>query len=299
MRSLPATLLVATVVFSGCVAEDTASTSETQAMTEMDFPDGKDVDEAYSDDFASAFAAAGERFGVEIVWGFGELYEEYNGGLREAKQPADWEIALYAPVLLEEMSLYPDDILQKSGVKKVVICRDLVVTTDGLPQHISGHLDYEREALYPATDYTYKVNNRAKQRRVLHHALYHMIDNGMGDVPEDDEWRSLLDEGFEYGQFGEAGHTDRTSKTGLLTTEYPGFLNKYSTGHIADDKADIFAYLMVAHHYVMARAAEDEQIARKVTMIKERMKEFSPEMDEEFWERIDAIRRDVAPYMTL
>lgn len=49
----------------------------------------------------------------------------------------------------------------------------------------------------------------------------------------------------------------------------------------------------------MARAAKDEQIARKVEMIKARMKEFSPEMDEEFWGRIDAIRRDVAPYMTL
>jgi hypothetical protein len=299
MRSFPATLMLGTVLLSGCIAQGTGNTEELHASTEMEFPDGKDVDQAYNEDFAAAFAAAGEEFGVEIVWEFGELHEEYSGGVRVANQPADWEIALYAPVLLEELNLYPDDILGKAGVEKVVICRDLVVTTDGLPQHISGHLDYERKTLYPATDYTYKVNNRAKQRRVLHHALYHMIDNAIGDVPEDDEWRTLLDEGFEYGRFGEAGHFDRTSKTGILTTEYPGFLNRYSTGHIADDKADIFAYLMVAHHYVMARAAEDQQIERKVAMIKKRMQQFSSEMDEGFWERIDAIRRDVTPYMEL
>ncbi len=296
MRSFPITLILATVVLAGCAAQNA---TEQQAMTLEDFPDGKDVDQSYDDDFAEHLAEAAEKFGVEIVWEFGELYEEFNGGVREAKQPADWEMAQYVPILLEEMGLYPDDILQKSGVKKIVICRDIVVTTGDLPQHISGHLDFDREALYPATDYTYKVNNRAKQRRVLHHALYHMMDLVLDDVAEDDEWRTLLDEGFEYGQFGEAGHVDRTSKTGILTTQYPGFLNKYSTGHIADDKADMFAYLMVAHHYVMARAAEDEQIAAKVAMIKKRMLELSPEMDDEFWKKIDAIRRDVAPYMEL
>ena len=299
MRSIPTVLILATVALAGCAAQGPADATGPKAMTETKFPDGKDAVQAYDDDFAADLAAAAEKFGVEIEWEFGKLREEYNGGVREANQPADWEIALYVPLFLEEVSLYPDDIMQLSGVKKIVICRDIVVTTDGLPQHISGHLDFDREALYPATDYTYKVNNRAKQRRVLHHALYHMIDLALDDVSEDDEWRTLLDKGFEYGQFGAAGHVDRTSKTGLLTTEYPGFLNKYSTGHIADDKADIFAYLMVAHHYVMARAAEDEQIAKKVAMIKARMLKLSPEIDDGFWKKIDAIQRDVAPYMEL
>ncbi|MCH7945839.1 MAG: hypothetical protein IIC73_07485, partial [Armatimonadetes bacterium] len=144
-----------------------------------------------------------------------------------------------------------------------------------------------------------KVNNRHKQKRVINHALYHMIDIALGQAWEDDEWRALLDEGFKYGQFGAAGHVDRTSKTGLLTTEYPGFLNKYSTGHIADDKADMFAYMIVAYDYVEARSKDNRQVRAKMDMIKSRMKQFSPEMDESFWTKIAAVERDLAPYMTL
>lgn len=261
--------------------------------------DGRYAEQAVIEDFASAFREVEREYGVEIVYDGGDLSETFNGGNRTARQPADWEIALYAPILIEELSLYPTDVFRKANVRKIVICRDIRVTVNGLSQHISGHLDHGRGALYAGTDYTYKVNNRDKQRRALHHALFHMVDISMGMDDQDDEWRALLDEGFEYGQFGTAGHADRTSKTGLLTTEYPGFLNRYSTGHIADDKADIFAYLMVVHHYVVARGEADPKIRAKIDVIKKRMKQFSPGMNESFWAKVDAIRRDVTPYVTL
>jgi hypothetical protein len=84
----------------------------------------------------------------------------------------------------------------------------------------------------------------------------------------------------------------------LLSTEYPGFVNRYGTGNVPDDKADLFAYLMVIHYWVLERAQKDSYLQAKVKLIKSRLAGFEPGLDASFWERVDGVRRDVAPYLT-
>lgn len=247
-------------------------------------------------DFRAALNALGERYGVEVVWQGGPYSYTYDWGGGHARDAAEWEIEEFAPILIDEISLYPTDFFPRIGINRIVLARDLWLTQEGVEQNISGYIF--DDALLLSVSYTYRVNNRDKQRRYIHHLVWHLVDGLRGTMWEDPEWVALNPEGFEYGVLTRGGIHDRRTSTGLLSTEYPGFVNRYGTGNVPDDKADLFAYLMVVHHWVTARANEDPYLRAKVNAIKARLAEFDPALDEKFWERIDAIRRDVRPYMT-
>ena len=154
------------------------------------------------------------------------------------------------------------------------------------------------DALLLSVSYTYKVNNRDKQRRYIHHLVWHQFDGLHGTTWEDPEWVALNPAGFEYGVLTRGGIHDRTSDTGLLSDQYPGFVNRYGTGNVPDDKADLFAYMMVLHPWVMDRAREDRYLRAKVDVMKARLAQFDPSFNDAFWARIDRIGRDVTPYVT-
>jgi hypothetical protein len=246
------------------------------------------------DGVATTLNELATEYGIEIIWDQGPYEDEYPGGRRVARDAAEWEIELYAPILAEELGLYPIDLVERSGLRRIILCRDLWVEAEGVDQHVSATLD--SGTIYLSASYTYKVNNRPKQRRVVHHVFFHLLEAAMGSNLADPEWEALNPDGFHYGDYGAGGQHDRTSASGLLTTDYPGFLNRYSTGHHLDDKGDMFAYMMVVHHYVEGRAERDEIIRAKMEEIKRRLAAFAPGVNGGFWARVAAIGRDVTPY---
>jgi hypothetical protein len=247
-------------------------------------------------EFRSALADLGARYGFEITWQGGPYRYDYDWGWGEAREAAEWEIEAFAPILSDELGLYPADFFRKANIRRVILARDLWLEQEGVEQNIAGYIFGDSILMNVA--YTYKVNNRDKQRRYMHHLIWHVIDGISGTTWEDPEWVALNPEGFEYGVYTRGGIHDRSSQTGLLSTEFPGFINRYGTGNVPDDKADLFAYLMVVHHWVEERAAEDPFIRAKVDTIKARLAAFDPGFGEDFWGRVDAIGRDVTPYVT-
>ena len=248
-------------------------------------------------DFREALRELSETYGVEIAWEGGPYDQTYDWGSRSARDAADWEIELYAPILIEEMSLYPVSFFQKGEIERIVLVRDLWFEREGVNQNIAGQIFGNREVLL-SISYTYKVNHRDKQRRSFHHVLWHHYDVLWGTIRNDPEWLAFNPEDFEYGVHTAGGQQDRTSQSGLLTTDYPGFLNRYSTGNLPDDKADTFAYMMVAYSYVRDRAERDLAIRGKMVLIKRKLGAFDPNMNTDFWARIEAIGRDAKVYMT-
>ena len=249
------------------------------------------------DEFASQLKSLGEQHGVEITWKGGPFRYEAEWGWGEAQQASDWEIGMFAPILADELNLYPKTFLRQEGIKRVVLARDLWLQEEGVAQTVSGYI-FEDKIILMSVSYNYKVNNRDKQRRYLHHLVQHQIDGQRGMMWKDPEWEALNPPGFEYGVLTKGGIHDRSSESGLITTQYPGFVNRYSTGYLPDDKADVFAYLMVAHHWMEERARSDRFLAAKIKLTKKRLAEYHPGFDAAFWSRIDGIRRDVRVYAT-
>lgn len=75
----------------------------------------------------------------------------------------------------------------------------------------------------------------------------------------------------------------RTSGVGNLTTEITGFLTPYATSAIEEDKAELFAHLIVNTKFVVDQAAKDPVLASKIAMLKKRMEAYDPGFNSNFW----------------
>jgi hypothetical protein len=66
----------------------------------------------------------------------------------------------------------------------------------------------------------------------------------------------------------------------------PGFLNQYSTTAVAEDKAEVFAFMIVEPKYVDAKVQTDPFLKAKVARMRELLADFCPEVHRAFWAKV-------------
>ena len=71
-----------------------------------------------------------------------------------------------------------------------------------------------------------------------------------------------------------------------VTWDKPGFLNRYATSGVEEDKAEIFAHLMTEYALVGKRAATDDVIFKKMSAMKALLAKFCPDLNEVFWDEL-------------
>lgn len=246
----------------------------------------------------AAFAAAGE-FEPPKAYTLGELEQRYvlevvesgepfplqthHGAITGADAPAEAR-QRYAVLLGEEFGLYPPAFVGRSGLKRIVLCRDLDFEGQrraALPAFASGtlYLDVLRGAedpLYP--------------RRVIHHEFFHLVDwRDDGQVYGDDEWTELNEPDFRYGSGGVNSQDD--SHVGLWTERHAGFLSEYGRSGVEEDKAELWSFLLVHPRETAARSAADALLLEKVELMRERLQRFSKDLDSGFWAGLQRLER--------
>jgi Putative zinc-binding metallo-peptidase len=176
------------------------------------------------------------------------------------------------------MKRYPIGLVHRSNLKRVVLCEELKF--DG--QRRNAIPDFEHDVLY--LDVKRGDYNTLYQRKVIHHEFFHIIDyKDDGSVYADKAWDALNPASFQYGTGGR--NAQENASTSLLTNRFPGFLNHYSTTGVEEDKAEVFANMMVEPKHVDTRAANDSVIKAKRDAMKSLLQEFCAEVDEEFWKQ--------------
>ena len=80
-------------------------------------------------------------------------------------------------------------------------------------------------------------------RHVMHHEFFHIVDwSGASWRWRVPEWKKLNALKFQYGK---GGHTmQQDAKSWSLASGTPGFLNRYSRSSVAEDMAEMYAFLM-------------------------------------------------------
>ena len=190
------------------------------------------------------------------------------------------ELQDYAGLFVREFSLYPRELVERLRLKRVVLCGDLSFAS----QRRSAIPDFEHHTLY--LDVSWGSSNRLYQRKVIHHEFFHILDLvDDGSVYEDATWVRLNPPGFNYGSGGSRAQDN--SWTSVLTEKFPGFLNHYSTTGVEEDKAEIFANLMVDSDYVRRRISKDLVLRAKVEAMKALLLKLCPQMNEDFWRKVD------------
>jgi hypothetical protein len=229
-------------------------------------------------------AAVGETYRLRIVTTSPRLPVKIASGEINGSAAAKAEIESYAPLFAFEWSLYPPELVKKTRLKAVVFCRDLTFAG----QRRTAVPDFEHDVLY--LDVARGRNSDRYTRMVIHHEFFHIVDLRDDDLLyEDERWAKLNPPGFKYGPGGINLQNDPTVTDPDKDT--PGFLNRYAASGVEEDKAEVFAHLMVEPKEMKERAAKDKYLSAKIERMKELLAEFAPTMDAKFWKAVEKAER--------
>lgn len=230
-------------------------------------------------------AKIAKAYNIEIVTTDLNFPVKTSYGAIDGKQAHRRDLENYISLFASEFTLYPLTLVKQSQLKRIVLCNELYFAG----QRRNAIPDFEHDTLY--LDVSRGSYNKSYLRKVMHHEFFHIIDyRDDGDLYQDEQWSALNPPGFRYGSGGENAQNLRD--TSVLTDKFPGFLNHYSTTGVEEDKAEMFANLIVAHAYVEGRIQKDAVLREKLKLLEKLLLRFCPEMNGEFWNKIS--RRNVS-----
>jgi Putative zinc-binding metallo-peptidase len=165
-----------------------------------------------------------------------------------------------------EWAKYPESVLDTSGLKKVYLVKNLTVdgqTRAAMPEPIS------EDALYfDISKHYLSSENGDYIRRVIHHEFAHLIIyNIHGDYQGDSAWSRCNTSNISYGSGGASMYQNPEYAHAIHPVE--GFINGYATSGIEEDRAEVFAYLMVEGSQLDSLSADDEKLSCKVELTKQ------------------------------
>ena len=217
-----------------------------------------------------------KTYGIKIVSADPVFPVKTFYGAIDGKAAVADDLRNYSRLFAAEFSLYALSLVKKTRLKRVIFCRTLSFAG----QRRTAIPDFEHDDLY--FDVESGKADPIYLRKVIHHEFFHIVDlRDDGKLYEDERWKNLNPSEFKYGTGGK--NAQNVSDTATLTEKYPGFLNHYSTTGVEEDKAEVFANLIVDAVYVAQRAQTDRVLSAKAERMKELVAEFCAEMDGAFW----------------
>ena len=134
-------------------------------------------------------------------------------------------------IIEKNLRRYSKDFLKKINLKYVVLCEDLSISgigTAGIPDNIMKTLIVD-----------IKFNEKYFER-VLHHEVFHIINDSYKEIFNEKIWSSFNPSGFNYAECSTC-----TKKIGLDTfLKTNGFITEYSRSTASEDMAEVFSHLM-------------------------------------------------------
>ena len=135
-------------------------------------------------------------------------------------------------IIQKHLNRYNQNFLKKINLKYIVLCEDLSISkinTAGIPDNIMKTLILDIKF------------NKNYFERVIHHEVFHIINDSFKDIFDEKIWSSFNEKEFEYAECSTC-----TDKLGLDTyTSTKGFFSEYSQSTASEDMAEVFSHLMI------------------------------------------------------
>jgi len=135
-------------------------------------------------------------------------------------------------IIKNNLDKYSQEFLKKINLKYIVLCKDLSISkinTAGIPDNVMKTL---------ILDIKFKENYF---ERVIHHEVFHIINDSYKKLFDEKTWSTFNIEGFKYAKCSTC-----TDKLGLDTfTNTEGFFSEYSKSTASEDMAEVFSHLMI------------------------------------------------------
>ena len=162
-------------------------------------------------------------------------------------------------IIQKNLSRYNQVFLKKINLKYIVLCEDLSISninTAGIPDNVMKTLILDIEF------------NEKYFERVIHHEVFHIINDSYKDIFNKSTWSSFNLTDFKYAECSTC-----TDKLGLETySNTKGFFSEYSQSTASEDMAEVFSHLMIGTNL----NNKDPILEKKINFIKENLLRIDP-----------------------
>jgi len=135
-------------------------------------------------------------------------------------------------IIQKNLDRYNQKFLKKINLKYIVLCEDLSISninTAGIPDNVMKTLILD-----------VKFNEKYFER-VIHHEVFHIINDSFKEVFDEKVWSNFNVKSFKYAECSTC-----TDKIGLDTyKKTEGFFTEYSRSTASEDMAEVFSHLMI------------------------------------------------------
>ena len=164
-------------------------------------------------------------------------------------------------IISKNLSIYKKDFLNKINLRFVVLCENLYISeinTAGIP-------DNKKRTLILDINF-----NEKYFERVIHHEVFHIIQNNFESIFNEKIWSNFNEKAFEYAECSTC-----SDRLGLdLYDKTNGFLTEYSKSIASEDMAEVFSFIMTDKLKIKNIANKDSILSNKIEFIKNGIKKI-------------------------
>jgi len=158
-------------------------------------------------------------------------------------------------LISKNLDIYSYNFLKKINLRFIILCENLYISginTGGIPDHKKRSLILD-------------INFNEKYfERVIHHEVFHIIQNSFKKIFNEKVWSNFNDKKFKYAECSTC-----SDKLGLdLYKETNGFLTEYSKSIPSEDMAEVFSFLITDKISIENKTKQDSILSNKVEYIK-------------------------------
>jgi len=158
-------------------------------------------------------------------------------------------------LIYKNLDIYSYNFLKKINLRFIILCENLYISginTGGIPDHKKRSLILD-------------INFNEKYfERVIHHEVFHIIQNSFKKIFNEKAWSDFNDKKFKYAECSTC-----SDRLGLdLYKETNGFLTEYSKSIPSEDMAEVFSFLITDKINIENKTKKDSILSNKVEYIK-------------------------------
>ena len=165
-------------------------------------------------------------------------------------------------LIKKNLDLYDNKFLKKINLRFVVLCQNLIISkinTAGIP-------DLKKRTLILDLEF-----NEKYFERVIHHEVFHLIQDSFPEIFSEEAWSNLNKKNFKY-----ADCSTCTDKLGLdIYKNTNGFLTEYSKTIPSEDMAEVYSFLITGKENIERIKKIDPIIFNKVEFIESKIKKIN------------------------
>ena len=158
-------------------------------------------------------------------------------------------------IINKNLQKYDYNFLNKINLRFIVMCENLFISginTGGIPDH-------KKRTLILDLNF-----NEKYFERVIHHEIFHMIQNSYENIFNENIWKEFNQKNFKY-----ADCSTCSDRLGLdLYQETKGFVTEYSKSIASEDMAEVYSFIVTDNKNIEKIIKIDPILLNKVKYIK-------------------------------